>query len=51
MEDTLLLPHGKPEQHWYSLNVLSWTKADFSNGLQFTVAAPKATLSFRLKKP
>lgn len=46
MEDTLLLPFGKSEQYWYSLKALSWTKADFSNGLQFTGAAPKATLSY-----
>lgn len=46
IEDTLLLRHGESDQYWYSLKVLSWTKTDFSNGLQFTVAASKATLSY-----
>lgn len=39
---TLLLPQGNSEQHWNSLKVFSWTKADSSNGLQFTIVTPVA---------
>ena len=42
MEDTFLLPQGNSEQHWNLLRVFSWTKADSSNGLQFTDVTPKA---------